>query len=195
MKSTSPLLILAVACLSACASHPKITEVPSAAPVVPDTVLDPANQQNVRNSSVVQTLSVGPSQDPTNPNIREDAHNIERVVEPESWNLHPNVPTAINMGPIVAINDPNRQTEPMTPELIQKIQEENQLLKVTTEQNDAMAAKIAELQAILKTKQMTEQENADLTARVLQLEKAQKELEDKLEQTKPVSNGTPASKS
>ena len=55
----------------------------------------------------------------------------------------------------------------MTPELVQKIQEENQLLKVTTEQNDAMAAKIAELQAILKTKQMTEQENADLTARVL----------------------------
>ena len=193
MKYTSPLLVLVSACLSACASQ-KVTEVPSAAPVVADTVLDPTNQENVRNSSVVQTLSVGPSQDPTNPNIREDAHNIERVVEPESWNLHPNVPTAINMGPIVAINDPNRQAEPMTPELVQKIQQENQLLKVTAEQNDAMAAKIAELQALLKTKQMTDQENADLTARVAQLEKAQKELEAKLEQTKsaPV---LPASKS
>ncbi len=83
----------------------------------------------------------------------------------------------------------------MTPELVQKIQEENQLLKVTTEQNDAMAAKIAELQAILKNKQMTEQENADLTARVAQLEKAQKELEDKLEQAKPAPNGLPPSKS
>ena len=193
MKSTSPLLILAVACLSACASQ-KVTEVPSAAPVVADTVLDPANQENVRNSSVVQTLSVGPSQDPTNPNIREDAHNIERVVEPESWNLHPNVPTAINMGPIVAVTDPNRQAEPLTPELIQKIQQENQLLKVTAEQNDAMAAKIAELQALLKTKQMTDQENADLTARVAQLEKAQKELEAKLEQAK-ANPGAPASKS
>src|SRR5476651_2102088 len=194
MKSTSPLLVLVVACLSACASQ-KVTDVPSAAPVVADTVLDPTNQENVRNSSVIQTLSVGPSQDPTNPNIREDAHNIERVVEPESWNLHPNVPTAINMGPIVAINDPNRQSEPLTPELVQKIQEENQLLKVTTEQNDVMAKKIAELQGLLKTKQMTEQENADLMARVVQLEKAQKELKDKLEQTKPVSNGIPASKS
>ena len=122
MKSTSPLLVLVAACLSACASQ-KVTDVPSAAPVVADTVLDPTNQENVRNSSVIQTLSVGPSQDPTNPNIREDAHNIERVVEPESWNLHPNVPTAINMGPIVAINDPNRQREPMTPELVQKIQQ------------------------------------------------------------------------
>jgi hypothetical protein len=193
MKYTSPLLVLAAACLSACASQ-KVTEVPSAAPVVADTVLDPTNQENVRNSSVVQTLSVGPSQDPTNPNIREDAHNIERVVEPESWNLHPNVPTAINMGPIVAVTDPNRQAEPMTPELVQKIQQENQLLKVTAEQNDAMAAKIAELQALLKTKQMTDQENADLTARVAQLEKAQKELEAKLEQAK-ATPGVPASKS
>jgi hypothetical protein len=193
MKYTSPLLVLVAACLSACASQ-KVTEVPSAAPVVADTVLDPTNQENVRNSSVVQTLSVGPSQDPTNPNIREDAHNIERVVEPESWNLHPNVPTAINMGPIVAINDPNRQAEPMTPELVQKIQQENQLLKVTSEQNDAMAVKIAQLQDLLKTKQMTDQENADLTARVAQLEKAQKELEAKLEQAK-TTPGTPASKS
>jgi hypothetical protein len=193
MKSTSPLLVLVAACLSACASQ-KVTDVPSAAPVVADTVLDPTNQENVRNSSVVQTLSVGPTQDPTNPNIREDAHNIERVVEPESWNLHPNVPTAINMGPIVAVNDPNRQAEPMTPELVQKIQQENQLLKVTAEQNDAMAAKIAELQALLKTKQMTDQENADLTARVAQLEKAQKELEAKLEQAK-ATPGAPASKS
>ena len=193
MKYTSPLLVLVAACLSACASQ-KVTEVPSAAPVVADTVLDPTNQENVRNSSVVQTLSVGPTQDPTNPNIREDAHNIERVVEPESWNLHPNVPTAINMGPIVAINDPNRQAEPMTPELVQKIQQENQLLKVTAEQNDAMAVKIAQLQDLLKTKQMTDQENADLTARVAQLEKAQKELEAKLEQAK-ANPGAPASKS
>jgi hypothetical protein len=193
MKYTSPLLVLVAACLSACASQ-KVTEVPSAAPVVADTVLDPTNQENIRNSSVIQTLSVGPTQDPTNPNIREDAHNIERVVEPESWNLHPNVPTAINMGPIVAVNDPNRQAEPMTPELVQKIQQENQLLKVTAEQNDAMAAKIAELQALLKTKQMTDQENTDLTARVAQLEKAQKELEAKLEQAK-ATPGAPASKS
>ena len=193
MKSPSLLLLLVAACLSACASQ-KVTDVPSAAPVVADTVLDPTNQENVRNSSVIQTLSVGPSQDPSNPNIREDAHNIERVVEPESWNLHPNVPTAINMGPIVAVNDPNRQAEPMTPELVQKIQQENQLLKVTAEQNDAMAAKIAELQALLKTKQMTDQDNADLTARVAQLEKAQKELEAKLEQAK-ATPGAPASKS
>jgi hypothetical protein len=193
MKSRSLLLLLVAACLSACASQ-KVTDVPSAAPVVADTVLDPTNQENVRNSSVIQTLSVGPSQDPTNPNIREDAHNIERVVEPESWNLHPNVPTAINMGPIVAVTDPNRQAEPMTPELIQKIQQENQLLKVSAEQNDAMAAKIAELQALLKTKQMTDQDNADLTARVAQLEKAQKELEAKLEQAK-ATPGSPASKS
>ena len=193
MKSPSLLLLLVAACLSACASQ-KVTDVPSAAPVVADTVLDPTNQENVRNSSVVQTLSVGPTQDPTNPNIREDAHNIERVVEPESWNLHPNVPTAINMGPIVAVTDPNRQAEPMTPELVQKIQQENQLLKVTAEQNDAMAVKIAQLQDLLKTKQMTDQENADLTARVAQLEKAQKELEAKLEQAK-ATPGAPASKS
>jgi uncharacterized protein YceH (UPF0502 family) len=88
------------------------------------------------------------------------------------------------MGPIVAVNDPNRQSEPLTPELVQKIQEENQLLKVTTEQNDAMAKKIAELQDLLKSKQMTDQENSDLKARVDQLEKAQQTLETKLDTSK-----------
>jgi hypothetical protein len=191
MKSKLSFLILAVISLSACASHSKMTEVPMAAPVVAGTVLDPSDQENVRNSSVVQTLSVGPSQDPNNPNIRVDAHNIERVVEPESWNLHPNVPTAINMGPIVAVNDPNRQSEPMTSELVQKIQQENQLLKVTTEQNDAMARKIAELQDILKSKQMTDQKNTDLKARVTELEKDQKALESQLQQSKlPPASGS-----
>jgi hypothetical protein len=184
MKTQFALLLIATVSLSACASHSRETDVPAAAPAVAGTVLDSTDQENVRNSSVVQTLSVGPSQDPNDPNIRVDAHNIERVVEPESWNLHPNVPTAINMGPIVAVNDPNRQSEPLTPELVQKIQEENQLLKVTTEQNDAMAKKIAELQDLLKSKQMTDQENADLKARVDQLEKAQQALETKLDTSK-----------
>jgi Skp family chaperone for outer membrane proteins len=184
MKSKLSFLILAAASLSACATHSKMTAVPMAAPVVAGTVLDSSDQANVRNPSVVQTLSVGPAQDPNNPNMRVDAHNIERVVEPESWNLHPNVPTAINMGPIVAVNDPNRQSEPVTSELVQKIQEENQLLKVTTEQNDAMAKKIAELQDILKSKRMTDQENTDLKARVTELEKDQKALESSLQQTK-----------
>jgi hypothetical protein len=181
MKIQFTLLLIATVSLSACASHSRETDVPVAAPAVAGTVLDSTDQENVRNSSVVQTLSVGPSQDPNDPNIRVDAHNIERVVEPESWNLHPNVPTAINMGPIVAVNDPNRQSEPLTPELVQKIQEENQLLKVTTEQNDAMAKKIAELQDLLKSKQMTDQQNADLKARVDQLEKAQQSLETKMD--------------
>jgi hypothetical protein len=184
MKIQFTLLLIATVSLSACASHSRETDVPTAAPAVAGTVLDSTDQENVRNSSVVQTLSVGPSQDPNDPNIRVDAHNIERVVEPESWNLHPNVPTAINMGPIVAVNDPNRQSEPLTPELVQKIQEENQLLKVTTEQNDAMAKKIAELQDLLKSKQMTDQENVDLKVRVDQLEKAQKTLETKLDSSK-----------
>ena len=184
MKPQFTLLFLATVSLSACATHSRETDVPAAAPAVAGTVLDPTDQENVRNSAVVQTLSVGPSQDPNDPNIRVDAHNIERVVEPESWNLHPNVPTAINMGPIVAVNDPNRQSEPLTPELVQKIQEENQLLKVTTEQNDAMAKKIAELQDLLKSKQMTDQQNTDLKARVNQLEKTQQNLETKLDASK-----------
>ncbi len=174
MKSKLSFLVLAAACLSACASTHKMTAIPSAAPVVAGTVLDPTDQENVRNSSVMQTLSVGAAQDPNDPGIRVDPHNVERVVEPESWNLHPNVPTAINMGPIVAINDPNRQSEPLTPELVQKIQEENQLLKVTTEQNDSMAKKIADLQDLLKTKQMTDQENSDLKARVPNWKKSKK---------------------
>jgi hypothetical protein len=189
MKSKAYLLLPAVISLSACASHPTETAVPSAAPLVPGTVLDSTNQENVRTSSVVQTLSIGPSLDPSDPLVRHDAHNVERVVEPEAWNLHPNVPTAINMGPIVAVNDPNRQSEPLTPELVQKIQEENQLLKVTTEQNDAMTKKIADLQNILQTKQGTDQENSDLKARVAVLEKTQKELENTIEQLKNGKTG------
>jgi outer membrane lipopolysaccharide assembly protein LptE/RlpB len=63
MKIQFTLLLIATVSLSACASHSRETDVPTAAPAVAGTVLDSTDQENVRNSSVVQTLSVGPSQD------------------------------------------------------------------------------------------------------------------------------------
>ena len=167
-----------------------------AEPAVAATVMDPANQENVRTSPVVQTLAVGPSVDPADPNVRHDAHNVERVVENDSWNLHPNVPTAVDMGPVVAVTDPNTQNTPLQPELVQKIEEENKLLQVTTEQNDAMAKQIAVLQEQVKEKQASSDENTELKNRIAELEKQTQQLQEKQQQlaAKPAPTVEPAPK-
>jgi len=191
-------LPVAAALLAGCASNPKMTQVPGTAPIVAGTVMDASNQSNVRTDPVVQTLAVGPSVDPSDPNVRHDAHNVERVVENDQWNLHPNVPTAINMGPVVAVTDPNTQNTPLPPELEQKIQQENQLLQVTTEQNDAMTKQIAALQDAVKSKSNTDQENADLKASIAQLQQQVQDLQAKQQQAAPqkaTPTVTPAPKS
>lgn len=62
-----------------------------------------------------------------------------------NWNLAPNAPTVVPLGPALAVSDGATQPHPLPAELEQKVAEQNQLMAALVEQNEALAAELSKL--------------------------------------------------
>lgn len=148
-SSTWPLALTLLAALLAsggCKTREVIVERPAAShPVqVSGTELDPNNMSKVRTPEAVHAYYLGPYIDPQDSGIRHDAHRISRVERSAKWNLSPSAPTAVPLGPVVAVADPAKQTAPLSAELESKIAQANLLVAALIEQNDELQADLKE---------------------------------------------------
>ena len=154
MKPISPLLacltvMLFAGCESvqktaAVASPPAAPPPPTAAPVA-GTDLDQANVEKVRASETLKSYPVGRYVDPKDPDLMHEAHVVYRKEAGASWNLNPNAPTVVPLGPVLAVADPAKTPNPLPAELEQKIAEQNQLMASLIEQNEALAKELARI--------------------------------------------------
>jgi hypothetical protein len=147
---------------------------------VPGTSLPMPDGNDVRNPEALKAYPVGRYEDPNDPSIMHEAHIIYRAEQPPTWNLNPTVSTAVPLGPTVAVADPARENSAMTGELEQKIQQQNQLLQATFEQNERLTEELKTLQdevvktrAIVATNEQLQKQVADLQ---VQLNKVQQQL-------------------
>lgn len=143
------LLLLPLALLAGCDSVPQGTPVPSSpstlmAPVS-ETDLDQHNIEKVRISETLKAYPMGRVVDPTDPNVMHESHVVYRREADASWNLEPNAPTVVPLGPVLAVADPARQPSPLPAELEHKIAEQNQLMSSLIEQNEALATELTKL--------------------------------------------------
>lgn len=149
MRINNLLICLAVVSLCAgCQSGlNKGKAPPTREPPVPvaGTDLDPANVEKVRVSETLKAYPVGRFVDPNDPNVMHESHVVYRKEAGAGWNLSPNAPTVVPLGPTLAVADPARQPNPLPAELEQKIAEQNQLMASLVEQNEALAAELGKL--------------------------------------------------
>jgi len=151
MRIDALLLCAAVALCAGCESLQKKTVVaaPPPAPVavapVVGTELDQANVEHVRAGETLKSYPVGRYADPTDPDVMHEAHVVYRKEAGASWNLNPNAPTVVPLGPVLAIADPAKTPNPLPAELEQKIAEQNQLMASLIEQNEALSAELTKL--------------------------------------------------
>jgi hypothetical protein len=117
---------------------------PVVAPVS-GTDLDQTNAEKVRVSETLKSYPVGRYVDPQDSNVMHEAHVVYRKEAGASWNLNPNAPTVVPLGPVLAVADPARTPGPLPAELEQKMAEQNQLVASLIEQNDALAKELAKL--------------------------------------------------
>lgn len=117
---------------------------PAAAPVS-GTDLDQTNVENVRVGETLKSYPVGRYVDPQDSNVMHEAHVVYRKEAGSSWNLNPNAPTVIPLGPVLAVADPARASNPLPAELEQKMAEQNQLVASLIEQNEALAKELVKL--------------------------------------------------
>lgn len=117
---------------------------PAVAPVA-GSDLDPGNVENVRASETLKSYPVGRYVDPADPGVMHEAHVVYRKEAGATWNLSPNAPTVVPLGPVLAVADPAKTPNPLPAELERKMAEQNQLVASLIEQNDALAKELAKL--------------------------------------------------
>ena len=130
----------------------------SAPAPVAGTDLDQSNSEKVRMSESLKAYPVGRLVDPNDPNLMHEAHTVYRREAGTNWNLNPNAPTVVPLGPVLAVADPAKTPGLLPAELEQKIAEQNQLMASLIEQNEALSGQLAKLTkdvAEMRTKQTT----------------------------------------
>jgi hypothetical protein len=141
-----------------------VVAAPPSAPVAPaapvsGTDLDPTNTEKVRLSESLKAYPVGRYVDPQDPNLMHEAHVVYRREAGASWNLNPNAPTVVPLGPVLAVADPAKAPGPLPAELEQKMAEQNQLVASLIEQNEALTKELGKLgQQIAELRQKQEKE-------------------------------------
>jgi len=132
---------------SGCATAKKKPSVAEAPPPVPvsGTDLDQANVEKVRSSETLKAYPIGRYVDPHDPNVMHESHVVYRKEAGAGWNLAPNAPTVVPLGPALAVSDGATQPNPLPAELEQKVAEQNQLMAALIEQNEALAAELTKL--------------------------------------------------
>ncbi len=145
-----PVLVAVVALCAGCDTPPakRAAPVPPAPPKaapVSGTDLDQTNTEKVRVGETLKSYPVGRYVDPQDPDVMHEAHVVYRKEAGSSWNLNPNAPTVVPLGPVLAVADPARTTAPLPAELEQKMAEQNQLVASLIEQNEALAKELTKL--------------------------------------------------
>jgi hypothetical protein len=186
MKIPHALLLMLLAACSATQTPPVATPVSSGITLPSDEV------ESVRYAEQLKAYPVGRYPDPHNPYVMHEGHTVYRAEATPRWNLNPNAPTAVPLGPTVAVADPAKQTAALTGELEQKIERQNQLLAATYEQNERLSQELQKLQdeqakareAVAEKTRMEE----ELSARNAELEKMRQR---QAEEAKAVPKPTP----
>jgi hypothetical protein len=139
--------LLSALILVGCASHQSVADLdPGPLPQKNGHALAEAQAASIRLPEQKKAYPVGRYQDPDDPTVMHEGHTLYRVETSPSWNLAPNAPTTLPLGPTDAVADPNREHVALTAEFEQKLKQEDQLLQVTYEQNQRLADEIKKLQ-------------------------------------------------
>lgn len=144
LSLTGVLVLLLCAGCASLKKKPSEAPPPATAPVA-GTELDQTNVEKVRTSETLKAYPVGRFVDPNDPNVMHESHVVYRKETGTSWNLSPNAPTVVPLGPVLSVSDPSAQPNPLPAELEQKVAEQNQLMASLIEQNQALATELAKL--------------------------------------------------
>ena len=122
-KIKTLLACAAVALVAGCETPPPkavtapvLSPAPAVAPVS-GTDLDQANTEKVRVGETLKSYPIGRYVDPNDPNVMHEAHVVYRKEAGTSWNLNPNAPTVVPLGPVLAVADPAKTPSPLPAEL------------------------------------------------------------------------------
>jgi hypothetical protein len=125
--------------------------------------------ESVRYGDVVKSYPVGRYIDPNDPSVMHESHVIYRDESTAKWNLHPNAPVRVPLGPAVASSNPARQTH--LPSSVQSELANQHAHNIErADQNKQMSGTVDKMQGMMKEVQNRLQQSQDMNGKVEQLQ-------------------------
>ena len=177
MKLT--LLISMPFVLVACATKPARV-VDMSARAVPGTTLPSDGIESVRYAENIKTYPLGRYVDPNNSRVMHEGHPIYRVETTAKWNLHPNEPVAMPLGPTIHVRDAARHSAVVGEELVAELNRQKEATKTVIQGGQVVSQKLGELTTALQKTQQIATQNVQLKQEVNTTKQRLDALEEEL---------------
>ena len=129
--------------LGGCATHPKTVVVPPLPRDVPGTTLSSDGIESVRYAENIKAYPVNRYVDPANRGIMHEGHTLYRVETSARWNLRPNQPVAVPLGPLVAVvRNPAAHPAPLPGELTAELARQKEATRTVIVQGERLSGSI-----------------------------------------------------
>ena len=155
-----PLLLL-----SACASNRNPGLLNMSRPV-PGTTLPGDDIESVRYSENIKAYNVGRYVDPNNALVMHERHVLYRVETTAKWNLHPNAPATVALGPAVQIIDPARKDGPTTAEVIAEVNRQKAATQTVIDQGKRLNSTLTQISTALDASKQVAEQNRQLKTEI-----------------------------
>ena len=164
--------------LVACATKP-VRLVETSPRAVPGTTLSTDGVESVRYAENIKAYPLGRYVDPNNSRIMHEGHSIYRVETTVKWNLHPNEPVSMPLGP-VHVRDSARTSAPIGDELVAQLNQQKEATKAIVQGGQAVSQKLGELAIKMQQTQEFAAQNAVLKQEVNTAKQRLDALEEEL---------------
>lgn len=184
------LLFCIPALLSSCATHRSAT-VRVTPTFVSGNALPARGVESVRYAENIKAYPMSRYIDPSNRLVMHEGHTVYRVEATPHWNLHPNIPLAIPIGPVRA-GLSSKAASPVNDELVMEINRQKAATKTLIQGTTAVSSKLDELsKGVEKTRQIAKEtqelkQQADTTSQ--RMEALEKELRRRAQIPSATSN-------
>lgn len=176
--------LASLALLGGCATHLKTVVVSPLPRDVPGTTLASDGIESVRYTENIKAYPVNRYVDPANRGIMHEGHTLYRVETSARWNLRPNQPVAVPLGPSVAVvRNPASHPGPLPGELTAELSRQKEATRTVVAQGERLSGSIDRLQnALNQTAEMAQEQKkmqADLHRAQGRIEQLEKERQDR----------------
>ena len=163
----------------ACATKPaRIVDM--TARFVPGTALPSDGIESVRYAENIKTYPLGRYVNPNNSRIMHESHSIYRVETTPKWNLRPNAPVAVPLGPTVHVRDSARYSAAVGDELVAELNRQKEATKAVIQGGQIVSQKLGDLASSLQQAQQIAAQNAQLKQEVITAKQRLDALEEEL---------------
>lgn len=187
------ICVIPLVFLAACASNrpPSVMQMPRP---VAGTTLPSEGIESVRYSENIKAYNVGRYVDPGSRLVMHERHVVYRVETTAKWNLHPNTPATIALGPAVQIIDPARKDGPTTAEVVAEVNRQKAVTQTVIQQGQRLNESLAQISSALDAGKQVAEQNRQLKTELDQTKQRLDLLEAELrrqQQASPAQRGTP----